>query len=148
MKNQFRALDTDEVEFLDAVLESTRAKEAAVKKETLEHLEVFRRQQAEAAKSAVREDESGSPPIEEEVWSTRKRKKDKEPLLNVKLRKVSSSSETILGPSSREGSGSDVLIEQTASRRQIATIIPSTGKQAAPSEKVGLGLGGYSSDDD
>lgn len=97
LKNQFRSLDDDEVEFLDSVLESTRAKEAAVRKETSEQLELFRRQQEEAEKAALREGTSGSPLAEEEQWHTggRKRKKanDKGPLKGVKLRKASSAAE-------------------------------------------------------
>ncbi|KAJ9647849.1 hypothetical protein H2201_001213 [Coniosporium apollinis] len=97
LKNQFRSLDDDEVEFLDSVLESTRAKEAAVRKETSEQLELFRRQQEEAEKAALREGDSGSPLVEEEQWHTsgRKRKKplDKGPLKGVKLRKSSSTAE-------------------------------------------------------
>lgn len=53
LKNQFRALDEDEVEFLDSIMESTRAQEAAVKKETAEQLELFRRQREEAEKALL-----------------------------------------------------------------------------------------------
>lgn len=53
LKNQFRTLDEDEVEFLDSVLESTRAREDAVKKETIEQLDLFRRQQEEADRALL-----------------------------------------------------------------------------------------------
>lgn len=107
LKNQFRTLDEDEVEFLDSVLESTRAKEEAVKKETTEHLELFRRQQEEADKAALREAdtetgasrEAGSPsdpPSAESQWAInarkRKRTKDGEAIPGLKLRKSSSAS--------------------------------------------------------
>ncbi|KAF7585850.1 hypothetical protein BBP40_009972 [Aspergillus hancockii] len=84
LKNQFRSLDEDEVEFLDSVLESTRAQEAAVKRETAEQLELFRRQREEAEKAAL---EVGSadvaPPAEGEDWKipARKRRRDKKDLL-------------------------------------------------------------------
>ena len=60
-RNQFRSLDEDEVDFLDSVLESTRAKEAEVKKQTTEQLEAFRRQQEEAEKTATVPDEAEPP---------------------------------------------------------------------------------------
>ncbi|OCK80644.1 hypothetical protein K432DRAFT_382005 [Lepidopterella palustris CBS 459.81] len=105
LKNQFRALDDEEVEFLDSVLESTRAAEAAIRKETTEKLDIFRKQREEAEKAAL-EDQSGSSAaiIEEEQWiasGSRKRKKGKErePLLGLKLRKTSSTSEKPQAPS-------------------------------------------------
>lgn len=104
LKNQFRNLDEDEVEFLDSVLESTRAKEQAVKEETSEQLELFRRQQQEADKERL--DESGDiantagSPIEELAetqWAVnarkRKRLKDEKGVKGPKLRKSSSTSE-------------------------------------------------------
>ncbi|KAI9768351.1 MAG: hypothetical protein M1840_004959 [Geoglossum simile] len=109
LKNQFRSLDEDEVEFLDSVLESTRAREAALKKETTEQLDAFRKQQEEADKAAFREEDeaagaaagvgggSGGLLGEEEQWalSSRKRKKgrEKEGLKGVKLQRTSSSAE-------------------------------------------------------
>ncbi|KAL8645830.1 MAG: hypothetical protein Q9226_007122 [Calogaya cf. arnoldii] len=108
LKNQFRNLDEDEVEFLDSVLESTRAKEDAVKKETAEQLNLFRRQQEEADKAALNLPSTGTEnPSEaaigpessttESQWAInarkRKRVKDKEVLPGVKLRKSSSTSE-------------------------------------------------------
>lgn len=114
MKNQFRNLDEDEVEFLDSVLESTRAKEDAVKREILEQLEIFRRQQEEAdsallAESAALDDTihpklSSSHTAEESQWAInarkRKRVKDKDGLKGVKARKVSISEEA---PGSQKG---------------------------------------------
>lgn len=80
LKNQFRSLDEDEVDFLDSIMESTRAQEAAVKKETIEQLEVFRRQREEAEK-ALMEDNTADvvPPAEGEEWKipARKRRRDK-----------------------------------------------------------------------
>ncbi|KAI9876614.1 MAG: hypothetical protein M1830_006051 [Pleopsidium flavum] len=105
LKNQFRSLDEDEIEFLDSVLESTRTKEAAVKKETIEQLDLFRRQQEEADKAWLAEAAdgsgtnvvAGSSSIEEEQWivngKKRKRAKDKQVLKGVKLRKTSSTSD-------------------------------------------------------
>lgn len=108
LKNQFRNLDEDEVEFLDSVLESTRAREEAVRKETREQLELFRRQQEEAdralmAESAKNRDvtevgASGSPTGEESSWAVnarkRKRLKEKEIPKFTKHRKHSLPFET------------------------------------------------------
>ncbi|KAI9732460.1 MAG: hypothetical protein M1818_007498 [Claussenomyces sp. TS43310] len=101
LKNQFRALDEDEIEFLDSILESTRREEDRVKKETAEGLEAFRRQQDEADKKLRRAsagaDAEATPADEEEEWANasrkRKRAKEKEGLKGVKLRKSSSSAE-------------------------------------------------------
>lgn len=108
LKNQFRTLDEDEVEFLDSVLESTRAKEEAVKKETTEQLDLFRRQQDEADKK-LREgengrevEEAGSPIVGESEWAVgsrkRKRVKEKEVLKGVKIRRSSSTQLGIASP--------------------------------------------------
>lgn len=85
LKNQFRNLDEDEVEFLDSVLESTRAREEAVKKETREQLELFRRQQEEADRALMAESAgtgdvtevgaSGSPTGAESSWAVNARKR-------------------------------------------------------------------------
>ena len=94
LKNQFRALDEDEVDFLDSVLESTRAQEAAVKKETADQLEVFRKQREEAEKAMLGPTSSEVTPAEEEEWTilARKRRRDKgkDLLLPGKKRKASS----------------------------------------------------------
>jgi FAM192A/Fyv6, N-terminal domain len=103
LKNQFRALDQDEIEFLDSVLESTRKEEERVKRETAEGLALFRKQQDEADKKARRGSEGaaieeGSLTLEEESWVAggrkRKRVKDKEGLKGVKVRRLSTSTET------------------------------------------------------
>lgn len=108
LKNQFRNLDEDEVEFLDSVLESTRAREEAVKKETREQLELFRRQQEEADRALMAESAetgdatevggSGSPTGEESSWTVnarkRRRLKEKETTKFTKHRKLSSPLET------------------------------------------------------
>ncbi|RDL42285.1 Uncharacterized protein BP5553_02264 [Venustampulla echinocandica] len=103
LKNQFRALDEDEAEFLDSVLESTRAEEARVKKETAEGLALFRQQQEEADKKARRGSDDAanaddtSPTVEEEVWVVggrkRKRTKEKEVFKGVRIRRASTANE-------------------------------------------------------
>ena len=107
LKNQFRNLDEDEIEFLDSILESTRAKEAAVQRETAEQLGLFRQQQEEADRSLIMEatendslnvaGKSGSPSTEEPTWAVnlrkRKRIKEKDMMAGIKLRKSSSTIE-------------------------------------------------------
>lgn len=93
LKNQFRSLDEDEVDFLDSVLESTRAQEAAVKKDTADQLEAFRKQREEAEKSMLGPTSSEIAPAEEDEWNipARKRRRDKgkDLLLPGKKRKAS-----------------------------------------------------------
>ena len=102
------------------MLESTRAKEEAVKRETTEQLDIFRRQQEEADKALLEESgekddgeggKAGSPTAGENQWAInarkRKRAKEKEVLKGVKVRKGSSTSETPVGlDSKRKGSAS------------------------------------------
>ncbi|EKV15627.1 NEFA-interacting nuclear protein NIP30, N-terminal [Penicillium digitatum] len=93
LKNQFRSLDEDEIEFLDSILESTRAKEAAVKRETAEQLEAFRRQREEAQKALLETTSSDVTRVKGEEWTAlaRKRRHDKHrnSLIPGKKRKAS-----------------------------------------------------------
>jgi hypothetical protein len=105
LKNQFRSLDEDEVEFLDSVLESTRAQEAAVKKETAEQLAEFHRQREEAERSLLDDPSSEKPgpagsakfSVEEEQWarSGKKRKRNKKDLLFPTKTRKSSAGEDV-----------------------------------------------------
>ncbi len=91
------------MEFLDSVLESTRAKEAALKKETQEQLEIFRKQQEQADRAQLLENDdeksptAAAPEGSEEQWKLTGRKRrrvgEKEGLKGVKIRKSSSTSE-------------------------------------------------------
>lgn len=107
LKNQFRSLDEDEVEFLDSLLESTRAKEAAVKKETAEHLAAYQRQREEAERALIEGPSSGQNGSggaanltgDDELWAVagRKRKRNKKDfLVPPKIRKSSSTVDTSL----------------------------------------------------
>ncbi|KAI9765458.1 MAG: hypothetical protein M1835_007377 [Candelina submexicana] len=141
LKNQFRSLDEDEIDFLDSVLESTRAKEAAVKKETTEQLDLFRKQQEEADKALLLSDPniehasvgaaSGGPITEDEQWiiNGRKRKKgkEKEGLKGVKLRKSSSTNERPVIPAASSPSTSQIKdqgkqFDQTLSRGNVSQL--------------------------
>lgn len=177
MKNQFRTLDDDEVEFLDTVLESTRAKEAAVKKETAEQLEAFRQQRDAAEKALLDETENtqksnAGAPGDHETWVTpgkkRRRPKDKATLIGTKLRKMSSSAEED-GPvrldtetlGEKELGLSETRKEPTEPSDRNSKVLPpepsptehkslprSAPSKTTPPPTSALGLGGYSSDED
>lgn len=174
LRNQFRSLDEDEVEFLDSVLESTRAKEAAVKKETAEQLEAFHRRREEAQKALLESTSDATPPQGGE-WSTfaRKRRGDKHrnSLLAGKKRKASVTGKTAGKDTQNRddsqkqagaGGSSTKKLDQGASKSNKATSSAAQSKvvaDMADTEKdqvkpksptrptpVSLGLGGYSSD--
>jgi hypothetical protein len=153
-------------------MESTRAEEDRVKKETAEGLALFRQQQEEADKKARRGSsgeavaEAGSPTIEEENWVAggRKRKRAKEVLKGVKIRRSSTANEESahVAPSST----GDNAATKEAGVTQKATATPATPDQKATSKpksttptvvkkppapapaKPSLGLVDYGSDED
>jgi hypothetical protein len=127
LRNQFRSLDEDEVDFLDSVLESTRAKEAEVKKETTEQLSTFRRQQEEAEKAA-RSEEVAEAPEGQESWAAgpRKRKKGKESGIGgLKIRRTSTSEKHVVTPGSRDS--------KDVEEQQSPTLTGGADDQALPS---------------
>jgi hypothetical protein len=165
LKNQFRSLDEDEVEFLDSVLESTRAEEERVKRETAEGLENFRKQQEEADKARRGSDgaqntDEGPPDVGEEQWVAagrkRKRTKEKEVLKGVKIRKSSTTEHAVDStPSVAQTSSLSSPTKKTFQSSKSTT--PSQPKLTGPVSaektppapaKTGLGLVDYGSDDD
>jgi glucan-binding YG repeat protein len=132
------------VEFLDSVMESTRAEEDRVKKETAEGLALFRQQQEEADKRARRGSggdavaEAGSPTIEEENWVAggrkRKRAKDKEVLKGVKLRRSSTANEEKPARDAPSSTGDNAATKKEAGVTQKATATPATPDQKATSK--------------
>lgn len=133
LKNQFRSLDEDEVDFLDSIMESTRAQEAAVKKETSEQLELFRRQREEAEK-ALLEDTSAdvAPAAEGEDWKipARKRRRDKSKELLLPGKKRKSTSE-VAGESSTPGESKSAQITRKPEETSGSRSTP----KSAPTEK-------------
>ncbi|KAI5303759.1 hypothetical protein KEM56_007216 [Ascosphaera pollenicola] len=169
LKNQFRTLDEDEIEFLDSVLESTRAQEAAVTKETMEQLELFHRQREEAAKAEAANanpQELISP--EEQNWTTvhrKRRRKEKEPLPGAKLRKRSTDQKPPTvdeakkgkekAPSAPPDDDEPKKIKTLELSKDQAGSPEVAGKATSPSPEravahptAGLGLDAYSSDED
>ncbi|KAF2003311.1 hypothetical protein P154DRAFT_103292 [Amniculicola lignicola CBS 123094] len=155
LKNQYRALDDDEAEYLDGILESTRQKEAVVKKETLEQLDLFRKQREEAEKKAREEQsaETGSTP-DEALWKASARKRKKGPdtglLRGIKLRKGASgaatASPTQKGAEEDKGNAQEKAPElpKVSEKKQPNITSPPAPKQ----NSLALGLGYGSSDED
>lgn len=139
LKNQFRALDEDEVDFLDSVLESTRAQEEAVRKDTADQLEVFRKQREEAEKVLLGTTSSEIMPNEEEEWSipARKRRRDKGRELLVPGKKRKGSNLDTESAASGRVEGSEKEEARKSSRGDIAT--PETDRQASAAPKVVVG---------
>lgn len=163
MKNQFRSLDEDEVEFLDSVLESTRAKEAEVKKQTREQLEAFRRSQEEAERAASLQDTDPAEAVETWTVGPRKRKKGRENVIGgVKLRRTSNTEKQIATENdtimSRDLRGEQIHDAQTPGKAPLeasesgdpaALLDVNTTASKSPSPPAAaLGLGAYSSDED
>ena len=146
MKNQFRTLDEDEVEFLDSVLESTRAKEQAVKEETRSELEAFRKRQGQVDREddggeAPREDTGQqSPPTESAPWKAvqkkRKRVQNTRPDAGAKVRKAST-----------DDTAHTASPPKTASKDEVGHKAPPSASPPAPKSAL-LGLASYESDDD
>jgi len=153
------------------VLESTRAEEERVKRETREGLEMFRRQQEEADKKVRSEGttvEDGSPVAEEEQWVAggrkRKRAKDKEVLKGVKIRRTSSTAEDTkkdAAPATTSTTPKSATVDKkqqintehkgSARRGEKEPTPPATAtplKTSPPAHKSGLGLVAYGSDSD
>ncbi|RGP59786.1 nefa-interacting nuclear nip30 [Fusarium longipes] len=133
----FRALDDDEIEFLDEIRANKRAEEERVKRETEEGLKIFReRQKGDHVHDERAETQEGG-----ESWEIgRKRKRNKEKEVKGLKRKVSAAEET--GKQDLEPA---VTKKQTGKEEK-----PKVSSQAAskPPEKKGLGLVSYGSDSD
>ena len=150
------------------MLESTRAEEERVKRETAEGLEQFRRQQEEAdKKTRIGSDEpqaadEGSPIVDEKQWVAggrkRKRAKEKDGLKGVKIRR-SSTTEKAADPSVTQASSlSSPSTKRLAkgteskapeqSKSKSAPLAPAEKALPAPAKISGLGLVDYGSDDD
>ncbi|KEF55926.1 uncharacterized protein A1O9_07506 [Exophiala aquamarina CBS 119918] len=165
LKNQFRALDDDEVDFLDSVLESTRAKENAVKEETAEQLDAFRKQRALAEQSLLGlDDENSNKPDSQagDAWSLKKKKRRRDEDhstesagVGTKVRKTSSSAtddrspiESLNAPAAHSKEASVNKAESSTMPTTIKSPSPSLPQQKPSPVSAGLGLGGYTSDED
>ncbi|KAF2019068.1 hypothetical protein BU24DRAFT_458779 [Aaosphaeria arxii CBS 175.79] len=174
LKNQFRALDDSEAEFLDAVLESTRKQEETIRKDTLEQLDLFRKHQEEVERKALLEQNAGDPVTAEGApqWGVnRKRKKGNEKdgglLRGAKSRKASSGAAEMepkkavadeldsdkkanrTKEKTVAGRGSDSVAGKEAVKSpQALKPAGAASPPAKPTVPLSLGLGYASSDDD
>lgn len=137
LTNQFRSLDEDEVEFLDSVMESTRAQEAAVRKENREQLEAFRKQQEETEQAAKEaEAVKGPEEVEQGAWTVgRKRKKGKDTLFGgLKLRRSSTTEKEMGAEHSTASKAAATPSPSTAASQQDDTSLKTATREgvAAP----------------
>lgn len=141
IRNQFRALDDDEIDFLDEVRASKRAEEERLRRETEEGLKVFR----EAQKSGSKEEEEDAIEIGEdwEVGRKRKRAKEKDSLVKGVRRRVSGSEEVVKAKEIREGPKAPVVGDKRKTEEEAKKAVPS-----APAKPKLGGLVDYGSDDD
>ncbi|KUJ07947.1 uncharacterized protein LY89DRAFT_600644 [Mollisia scopiformis] len=129
LKHQFQSLNEDEAEFLDSILERTRAEEDRVKKETQEGLALFRQQQEEVDKKARRGSDGAAvadTPAEDESWAAgrkRKRAKEKEGLKGVKLRR-SSTTEAMNPPQASPTTRAQATTNSTATKDPVVKTDP------------------------
>ncbi|KAK7430783.1 hypothetical protein QQZ08_002572 [Neonectria magnoliae] len=131
LRNQFRALDDDEIDFLDDVRAAKRAEEDRVRRETEEGLKAFRERQ-KGGGGPEREGE-GEGEGEGESWGVgKKRKRVKDREVKGVRRRVSS------------GEADSVVKEQQTKKGEDKD----AEEPAKPPEKKALGLVAYGSDSD
>ena len=140
IRNQFKALDDDDVEFLDEVREKKKREEEALRKETEEGLRAFRERQKDGGDRGESQDKSKDE-ADEVTWGPgrkRKRSKDKEGAVKGLKRKTSQSTD---GHSNAyRGDG-----EEAQSQAEPPT---SEDAKVAPAKKPAIGgLVAYGSDD-
>ncbi|RYP65369.1 hypothetical protein DL769_006327 [Monosporascus sp. CRB-8-3] len=168
LRNQFRALDDDEVEFLDEVRERKREEEERARREVEERLEGFRRAQRAGERGGTEEEGKNGAEIIEGVgmgvgeWNLagRKRKRDREKeakslVKGVKRRASEGTKEKDSGreteaPPTREASKKPGTEDGRAKTEPNRTTEAGDGKTASKdaSVKQQLGLVDYGSDDD
>ncbi len=159
LKNQFKSLDEDDVDFLDSVLESERAKEDAVRRETAEQLDAYRKQQAAAQKVDLEatKGDATSPSVDADSWVMKKRRRKELDNPVSKLRKTSPGTKpvSVTAPVATTISNDFARTRSTEQRgdvsgveRRMSPPSPVVTTPAAVSQASVLGLGVYSSDED
>ncbi|KAH8765561.1 N-terminal domain of NEFA-interacting nuclear protein NIP30-domain-containing protein [Diaporthe sp. PMI_573] len=161
LKNQFRPLDDDEVEFLDGVRERRRAEEERLRRDTEEGLKGFRELQSKMSSSG--EGAAGDEGAVEggggwSVGRKRKRRKDEpEGLLKGLKRRSSAAADGVEDEKAeekdREGAAGEAGQESptSAAAKDAQDTQKSVAKPAAPAAaaaKPKIGLVDYGSDDD
>ncbi|KAL6702378.1 hypothetical protein ACN47E_002494 [Coniothyrium glycines] len=154
------ALDDDEADYLEGLLEKKRQEEASVRKETSEQLDLFRRQQEEAESRALEAEAAQNPVQEDEQWAAagRKRKKGLEGglLKGVKLRKASAmKDDKHAEKTTAEAVSTKFDTTKISTSKPGAEMKPATATKTAAglpkaesTNTLSLGLGYASSDED
>ena len=147
------ALDDDEADYLDSVLEKKRTEEGRVRQETLEQLQLFRAQQEEAERKAL-EDEALEAPTEVPLqWaaSGKKRKKGSEAglLKGVKLMKPNQGGKYTSNDLARHTNAPSGHSEDDSSTTPSVAVVTAHAKSPfKPTKPLSLGLDYESSDDE
>lgn len=138
LKNQFRALDDDEIEFLDEVVQRQRKEEEAKRKEMEEGLKLFRQARKADSGSSEKVDDVGGDGAEEveENWAVggRKRKRSAQERGGLVRRKVDNKDEAAKVKEDDKGRGGEAKSDKVEVKKE------------AP--KTALGLVDYGSDSD
>ncbi|KAK3191668.1 hypothetical protein K4F52_002483 [Lecanicillium sp. MT-2017a] len=137
LKNQFRALDDDEIEFLDEVVQRQRKEEEAKRKEMEEGLKLFRQaRKADGGSSDKIDDGAGDGAEEVEDWAVggRKRKRSAQERGGLVRRKVDKKDEAAKVKEDDKGRGGEAKSDKVEVKKE------------AP--KTALGLVDYGSDSD
>ncbi|KAH7385791.1 N-terminal domain of NEFA-interacting nuclear protein NIP30-domain-containing protein [Pyrenochaeta sp. MPI-SDFR-AT-0127] len=163
------ALDDDEADYLESVLEKQRKEEANVRKETSEQLDLFRRQQEEAERMVLEEETTKLPTGDGGQWAVTGRKRKKGPeaslLKGVKLRKSSSVAEDEKALKKAKGENQStqsaavedpaVITLQATTKSPVPPVTRPLASMPATASPLGkqpdlltLGLGYASSDDE
>lgn len=147
LRNQFRPLDDDEIEFLDDVRQSKRAEEERLRRETEEGLKAFREAQKGGGTEASGEAGEGEEIVED--WGAgRKRKRRERDVKGVKRRVSSSAAEEkdSVGERRKESAGPERKgsVEEGAAE---AKDTEAESKPPEPEKKPKLGLVDYGSDE-
>ncbi|KAF7535253.1 hypothetical protein G7Z17_g13239 [Cylindrodendrum hubeiense] len=138
LRNQFRALDDDEIDFLDDVRAAKRAEEDRVRRETEEGLKAFRERQKGGSEAPAVVDADVGVEGEGESWGVgKKRKRIKDREVKGVRRRVSN------GEADAE---KKVVKEQLT--KPVASATKKPEETAKPPEKKAFGLVAYGSDSD
>lgn len=172
LKNQFRALDEDEIDFLEGVEADARAEAARVAAETAAGLDAFRAAQTGKAGGSGSDDKGGGDDdndadveklVDDSAWAVagrkRKRRTDKTDKAGAfpNLKRKGSSSTATEKDKDKDSKETE---QPEAKKKGVAAPAPSTTKEktkapppppppaVAPKAKPALGLVAYGSDDD
>ncbi|KAH7326579.1 N-terminal domain of NEFA-interacting nuclear protein NIP30-domain-containing protein [Stachybotrys elegans] len=138
LRNQFRALDEDEADFLEEIRERRRKEDAEVRRETEEGLKAFRERQQ---KTDGTTSETGPDQESEETWGAgRKRKRVKDREVKGVRRRVSEAEES---PAAEKKKAPEKEEEEGKKKKKDAPAVVSVPARA----KKPMALVSYGSDD-